>query len=115
METQHGWVVTCEQHNLHRVVETERHAVNILNLHQRVDHADDTQIVSVNLTAAAAAMVGLELHPGLYGVDVPTGREEGALTVWQALTGLDDLDEALAYARELAGTVPPITAHIPPF
>lgn len=109
METQHGWVVTCEQHNLHRVVETERHAVNILNLHQRVDHADDTQIISVNLTAAAAEVVQFADD------DHGDGHDWATLLIWQALTGIADAAEALAYAREIAAADPPIAAHLPPF
>lgn len=107
-ETAQGWRVTCEQHGLDRTVATERHATNLLNLHQRKDHADDTQIVSVDLTSAAQALLEEIPYAG-QGTAL-----EGALDVWCALTGMTE-DEVTAYARELADSTPPITAHIAPF
>jgi hypothetical protein len=58
---------------------------------------------SLDLTAAALATLGAY-----------SDQAEGAREVWQALTGISDEPEALAYARQVAGTVPPVTAHVPP-
>lgn len=108
VETSVGWRVTCDDHGLDRVVLTEQHAANLEALHNRVDHADDSDPVSVDLTAAAAEV--------LDAVDTDSGDGESAvaLNVWEALTGLRG-PEGLAYARELAAAAPPLTALIPPF
>lgn len=101
--------VSCPVHSLDRVVDTPAHAANLEALHNRVDHADDSDPVHVDLTAAARAVID----------PVPLrswdqGAYTGAEAVWEALTGLTG-DDALAYAREVAAADPPITASVPPF
>lgn len=106
-EVEGGFLVTCDAHSLIRGVETGQHAANLQALHNRMDHADDTDSIEVDLTAAAsmvrlAAAAGGELEA------------ESALTVWAALTGMPRT-EALAYAQQLADVDPPLTAAVPPF
>lgn len=102
-----GFLVTCEPHGLARKVETGQHAANLQALHNRIDHADDTDSIAVDLTAAARELVTRW--------DALRPTAEAALEVWLALTGITYEDDGLAYARELATADPPITAAIPPF
>jgi len=109
-ETHDGhYLVWCDVHSLHRLVDTEAHARNLYALHMRRDHDDDTNLTAVNVTAAAESLLGEEPYSG-QGTAL-----EGALAVWAALTGITDDDEALYYARQIAATTPPLTAVIPPF
>lgn len=108
LETQRGWRVTCPTHSLDRTVDTEQHARNLAALHQRRDHDDPTDNVAVDLTAAAAAVVSEWDHGYVM-------TSQGAMQVWRALTGINDMDDAIDYARQIAAADPPITAHVPPF
>lgn len=108
------WVY-CDTHALNRHVETEAHARNLFNLHERVDHADDTQLIAVDLTAAAQQVTESLFDRAGQSYDLDVSYNEGSLHVWQALTGLRDDTEALDYARQIATADPPITATVPPF
>lgn len=108
--TPDGYRVTCEDHALNRTVWTSAHATNIVQLHDRKDHADDPDdgVVSVNLTEAAGLVIALDADPSL------TVEARAALSVWSLLTGLDD-EEAFTYAQQIAETSPDVTAHVSPF
>jgi hypothetical protein len=109
-EVPDGYLVVCPQHNLIRGVESGQHAANLQALHNRIDHADDTDSIEVDLTAAARALIGVWEDPG-------TTRPERAavLTVWQALTGLTGKDPAVTFAREIAAAPEPLVAAVAPF
>lgn len=102
-----GFLVICEPHGLARKVETGQHAANLQALHNRVDHADDTDSIEVDLTAAAVALT--EAWDGCDNCI-------GALALWQALVGIrDDEGAALTFARQIAAAPEPIIAAVPPF
>jgi hypothetical protein len=102
IEREDGFLVVCDRHSLLRMVETGQHAANLQALHNRVDHADDTDSIAVDLTAAAHEVMC-------------TIERTAAMKVWQALTGILDYDDAWDYAIEIGRANPPIAAHIPPF
>lgn len=102
-----GFLVVCPQHNLIRGVETGQHAANLQALHNRKDHADDTDSTEVDLTAAAQAV--------LEEVDSrDTSSWAAALRIWKALTGLPG-DEALEHVQAIAANPVHRIAAIPPF
>lgn len=101
-----GFLVVCPQHNLIRGVETAQHAANLEALHNRVDHADDTDSIEVDLTAAARNVLAVE--------ELAPDQLWGALATWEALTGLRSAD-AIALARQLAAAEQPLIAAVPPF
>lgn len=107
-EVDDGFLVVCPEHNLLRGVATGAHAANLQALHNRIDHADDTDSIAVDLTAAARLVTHLA-----ESFDDPAGAV--AIEIWQALTGIVLPGDALAHARELAASDPPITAAVPPF
>lgn len=108
-----GFLVTCEPHGLARKVETGQHAANLQALHNRIDHADDTDSIAVDLTAAASVVVDAIPEPGSDAWD--RAYAAGARHVWERLTGIEAPEDALAHARAIAAADPPITAAVPPF
>lgn len=106
--TDREWVVRCADHNLHRRVETQAHATNLLALHLRKDHPGPTTgPATLDLTAAAALVVVIHADPIMGDLAKTTARN-----VWTCLTGLEG-EAALAYARTVAAHQ--TTAVIPPF
>jgi hypothetical protein len=61
----------------------------------------------VNLTDAAAMVIMAETVGGT--------AADAAIAVWEALTGLGDREQALAYARELLARGHDMIAALPPF
>lgn len=99
------WGVACPEHmgDL-RTGLTFRHAQNVIAKHNREHHGEPL----VNLTAAAQFIIGLN--------DDGQGRAfAGALSAWQVLLGLDNLEDAEAYLEEFAGAEPPVIAAGVPF
>lgn len=111
-EVPDGFLVVCPAHNLIRGVATGQHAANLQALHNRVDHADDTDSIEVDLTAAASVVVDAIPEPGSDAWD--RAYAAGARHVWERLTGIDDPKDALAHAREIAAGEP-LTAAVAPF
>lgn len=107
--------VYCTEHNLDRTVETEAHATNLAQLHDRKDHAGEAaegagvrHPETFNVSAAADYL--LVVHADAQAVLTEHSRThaEGAyfaaLDLFQALTGLPTTDAALEYARTIRTT-----------
>lgn len=124
--------VVCEDHALSRRVETPEHAVNLANLHNRVDHADegvpevsaltlldptDPEALwepgTIDLTAAARWLLLLRSDPVLRG----SASASGALGTWMELLGAPDEDTGIDYAERIAHptTTDRVTAAVAPF
>ena len=97
--------VSCAPCSWEQIVDTPQHAANSEAYHNRINHADDSDPISVDLTAAAIEALDWE----------DAENAEAALDVWKALIGLHDDDEAFRFARSVAAADPPITATIAPF
>lgn len=105
------WRVICPAHSLHRTVATQKHAQNILALHERIDHPhDDEQAEPLDLTRAAAWLLLVHDDP-----DMGESHRTVAMTLWTELLGGMGRRSALDFAREVVDANPPLTAHIAPF
>ena len=101
--------VTCAEHGLDRTVESEAHATNLAQLHDRKDHADVvadstgvTHPPTFNLSAAADYLLichGERLDGPLGSSNYPSYA--AALDLFQALCGFRDEAATLAYARSI--------------
>ncbi len=114
------WRVVCNDHDLDRLVDTERHALNLQAKHDREDHpqaaalpttTDTLTGLEVNLTAlaqlaAAAGTVRRHL----------TDPTEAMLIIdsWCLLVGLEEA-EALALAARITEQRETVVAHVAPF
>ena len=110
-----GFHVICEPCGYVQAVETPAHAVNAEALHNRTAHGDDAGVIAVDLSRMAWAVIDAREPITTGGDAYDRGYTNGALIVWQALTGVEDDAQALALARSIAAADPAITAHVAPF
>lgn len=106
-----SWMVSCPEHGLQRIVDTERHAENLLALHLRLDHPADPRNGSLEVDLRRAALTVVN---ALDGTDLPHHYAIGILILWESLTGLDE-EASQALARQLADSPAPVIAHVAPF
>lgn len=94
-----SWGFVCLEHATYRSGLVEAHARNVESKHVREQHADPLAAV-LNLSEAARSF----LHY----------NDQGSMSVWRALTGLDH-PESQVFAQALADAPVDVTAAVVPF